>query len=45
MVADIYHDVIGFTESWGNKDILETELALTGYAMFMKDRREIREVE
>ena len=44
MVADIDPHVIGITESWANKDIVDTELAVTGYAMFRKDRRE-REVE
>ena len=42
MVADIDPHVIGITESWANKDILDAELALTGYAMFRKDRRERR---
>ena len=40
MVADIDPHVIGITESWANKDIVDTELALTGYVMFRKDRRE-----
>ena len=34
MVADIGPHVIGITESWANKDIVDAELALTGYAMF-----------
>ena len=42
MVADIDPNVIGITESWGNKDIVDVELALTGYAIFRKDRRERR---
>ena len=42
MVADIDPHVIGITESWANKDIVDAELALTGYAMFRKDRRERR---
>ena len=28
MVADIDPDVIGITESWANKDIVDAELAL-----------------
>ena len=40
MVADIDPHVIGITEPWANKDIVDAELALTGYAMFKKDRRE-----
>ena len=43
MVADIDPHVIGLTESWANKDIVDAELALTGYVMFRKDRRERRE--
>ena len=42
MVADVDPHVIGITESWANKDILDAELALTGYVMFRKDRRERR---
>ena len=42
MVADINPRVIGITESWANNDILDAELALTGYVMFRKDRRERR---
>ena len=33
MVADTDPHVIGITESWSNKDIVDAELALTGYAM------------
>ena len=43
MVADIDPRVIGMTESWANKDIVDAELALTGYVMFGKDRGERRE--
>ena len=43
MVADIDPHVIGITESWANKDIVDAELALTSYVMFRKDRRERRE--
>ena len=39
MVADIDPHVIGITESWANEDIVDAELALTGYVMFRKDRR------
>ena len=44
MVADIDPQVIDITESWANKDIVDAELALTGYVMFRKDRREKGEV-
>ena len=39
MVADIDTQV---TERWANKDIVNAELALTGYIMFRKNRRERR---
>ena len=42
MVADIDPHVIGITESWVNEDIVDAELALTGYVMFRKDIRERR---
>ena len=42
MVADIDPHVIGITESWSNEDIVDAELALTGFVMFRKDRRERR---
>ena len=42
MVAYIDPHVIGITESWANEDIVDAELALTGYVMFRKDRRERR---
>ena len=42
MVADIDPHLIGITESWANKDIVDAELALTGYVMFRKDRQERR---
>ena len=42
MVADIDPQVIGITESWANKDMVDAELALTGYVLFRKDRRERR---
>ena len=45
MVADIDPHVIGITESWANKDIVDAELALTCYVMFRKDRRERRRGE
>ena len=41
-VADIDPQVIGITESWENKDIVDAELTLTGYVMFRKDRGERR---
>ena len=42
MLADTDPYVTGITESWPNKDIVDAELALTGYVMFRKDRRERR---
>ena len=42
MVADIDPHVIGITESWANKDIVDAELAQTIYVMCRKDRRERR---
>ena len=42
MVADVDLHIIGITETWANKDIVNAELALTGYVMFRKDRRERR---
>ena len=42
MVSDIDPQVIGITESWANKDIVDAELALTGCVMFRKDRQERR---
>ena len=42
MVADIDPHVIGITESWANKYIVDAELALTGYVKCRKDRRERR---
>ena len=42
MVTDSDPHVIGITESWANKDIVDAELALPGYVMFRKDRRERR---
>ena len=42
MVADIDPHVIGIIESWANKYIVNAELALAGYVMFRKDRRERR---
>ena len=42
MVADIDPQVIGITESWANKDMVDAELALTGYVLFRKDSRERR---
>ena len=36
MVADIDPHIIGIAESWTNKDIVVTQLALTGYVMFRK---------
>ena len=38
MLEDIDPRMIGITESWANKDIADTELGLTGYVMFRRDR-------
>ena len=38
MVEDIDPHIIGITESWANTDITDTELGLTGYVMFRRDR-------
>ena len=40
MVADIEPDIIGITESWAHKDMVDAELMLPGYVMFRKDRQE-----
>ena len=42
MVADIDPHVVGITESWANKDIVDAELPLTCYVMLRKDIRERR---
>ena len=42
MVADIDPHVICITESRANEDIVDAELALTGYVMFRKVIRERR---
>ena len=42
MVAGINPHAIGIAESYANKDTVDAELAVTGYVMFMKDRRERR---
>ena len=38
MLVDIDPHVIGITESWANKYVVNAELALTGYVMFREDR-------
>ena len=38
MVDEIKPNSIGITESWANNDIIDAELGLEGYVMFMKDR-------
>ena len=42
MEADVKSQAIRFTRSWANKDIADFKLALIGYALFRKDRRERR---
>ena len=38
MVEDIDPHIIDITESWANTDITDSELGLTGYVMFRRDR-------
>ena len=38
MVEDIDPHIIGITEFWATTDISHTELRMTGYVMFRKDR-------
>ena len=38
MIEVINPQIIGISESWANKDILDAELGLTGYIMFRRDR-------
>ena len=38
MVEDTDPHIIGITESWATPDISDTELGMTGYVMFRKDR-------
>ena len=40
MVVDIEPDIKGITESWAHKDMVDAELMLSGYVMFLKDRQE-----
>ena len=40
MVADIVPDIIGITESWAHKDMVDADLMLPGYVMLRKDRQE-----
>ena len=42
MLDDIDPDVISITESWANKDIVNSELALICYVMLRNYRRERR---
>ena len=37
IMVEVLH-IIGITESWTNKDIIDAELRLTGYIMFRRDR-------
>ena len=37
-VHDLDPDIIGITESWASSEVLDSELALSGYDMFRKDR-------
>ena len=39
MLEDTDPRIIGITESWANKDILDAELGLNDYTMFRKDRK------
>ena len=40
MIADIEPDIIGITESWAHKDIVDAELMLAGYVMFQKHKQD-----
>ena len=40
MRADIEPDIIGITESWAHKDIVDAELMLAGYVMFQKHKQD-----
>ena len=42
MEAYIIPQAIRITGSWANQDTVDVQLALTGYVMFRKDRRERR---
>ena len=44
VIEDIDPHVIGITESWATTDISDSELRMTGYVMFRKDRIGRREV-
>ena len=45
MVEDIDPHIIGMTEYWATTDISDTELGMTEYVMFRKDRNEEGEVK
>ena len=45
MLEDTNLHIIRISESWACKDISDTELGLTCYVMFTKDRIGRREVE
>ena len=38
MVEDIHPHIINITESWATTDISDTELGMTRYIVFRKDR-------
>ena len=42
MIAYIEPNIIGITVSWAHKDMVDAELARSGYVMFRKDRQERR---
>lgn len=42
LVMQTSPDIIGITESWTHKDILDSEIALDGYNLFRRDRTETR---
>ena len=42
MIADIEPDILGITESWAHKDMVDAEQMLLGYVMLRKDRQERR---
>ena len=42
-IAAVKPDIVGITETWANKNIRDSELSLTGYDLFRKDRPVDRE--
>jgi len=39
ILVEVYKPhIIGITESWGNSDITDSELSITGFNLFRRDR-------